>query len=151
MKPDTFKALQKALRVSIVLSVLAILLLGFVIVFSISPQATVRFIAEGKSTQTKQVSEVDIATTKSLLADDPNLPIVIANCTNCHSERLIIQNMASREGWLKLIQWMQEKQGLWPLGTNEEIILNYLAKNYAPKTQGRRASLENIEWYPLEE
>jgi len=37
---------------------------------------------------------------------------VIANCTGCHSAKLIIQNRATREGWVKVIRWMQETQNL---------------------------------------
>ena len=76
--------------------------------------------------------------------------MVIANCTPCHSSKLVIQNRATRDGWESMIQWMQETQNLWDLGTNQEIILDYLARNYAPENKGRRANLENIEWYELD-
>jgi len=82
---------------------------------------------------------------------DEGLQVVIANCTPCHSSKLVIQNRATRDGWESMIQWMQETQNLWDLGTNHEIILNYLARNYAPESKGRRAYLENIEWYELED
>ena len=49
-----------------------------------------------------------------------------------------------------MIRWMQASQGLWDLGPNEEIIVSYLAKNYAPEKKGRRANLQDIEWYKLE-
>jgi len=84
------------------------------------------------------------------LAIDEALPIVKANCTACHSAKLITQNRATREGWKSMIEWMQKTQNLWPLGANEEVILNYLSKYYAPSFQGRRAPLTNIEWYKLE-
>ena len=85
------------------------------------------------------------------LKDDPNLPLVIANCTACHSAQLIIQNRATREGWKSMITWMQETQKLWDLGPNEELVLDYLEKNYSPDSvQSRRAKLENIEWYELD-
>ncbi|MDG1571559.1 monoheme cytochrome C [Robiginitalea sp. M366] len=75
---------------------------------------------------------------------------VVNNCTNCHSARLVTQNRMSRESWEATIRWMQQTQNLWDLGNNEEIILNYLATNYAPQKKGRRQNLENIEWYVLE-
>ncbi len=85
------------------------------------------------------------------LADDPDLPLIITNCTACHSAILITQNRASREGWKEMIDWMQETQNLWDLGENEEIILGYLEKNYSPdKRQTRRRNLEHIEWYNLD-
>ncbi len=81
------------------------------------------------------------------LAEGEGLTEVINNCTNCHSEKLIIQNRMNREMWLGSIRWMQETQNLWDLGENEEIILNYLSTHYAPVEKGRREPLANIEWY----
>ena len=57
---------------------------------------------------------------------------VTAQCTVCHSARLITQNRADRQGWLRMIRWMQQTQGLWPLGDAEAEILDYLADNYGP-------------------
>ena len=77
--------------------------------------------------------------------------IVKGNCTNCHSSALIIQNRFTREGWKAKIEWMQETQGLWPLGESEDVILDYLAEHYAPEAYvGRRAPLKDIEWYELD-
>ena len=77
---------------------------------------------------------------------------VRANCTVCHSAKLVTQNRATREGWEQMITWMQEKQGLWELGKNKTIILDYLASHYAPIEKGRRDHLDiaEIEWYILE-
>ncbi|MBN3519091.1 hypothetical protein JYB62_03670 [Algoriphagus lutimaris] len=78
--------------------------------------------------------------------------LVKANCTSCHSSALILQNRFTREGWKVKIEWMQETQGLWDLGNNESLILDYLAANYAPEAYvGRRAPLKDIEWYELKE
>jgi len=73
-------------------------------------------------------------------------------CTACHSAKLVTQNRATREGWKDMIRWMQKTQGLWDLGTNEPIILDYLAKHYAPQEIERRPGLDmaEIEWYILE-
>ncbi len=76
--------------------------------------------------------------------------VVLANCVPCHSGKLIAQNRATRDGWRNLIRWMQKTQKLWDLGDNEESILDYLAKNYAPAEGGRRAPLKDIQWYFLE-
>lgn len=83
---------------------------------------------------------------------DKDLQVIIGTCTACHSAKLITQNKASREGWHSMIKWMQETQGLGDLGTSEPIVLDYLAKYYAPKETGRRKSLEiaEIEWYILD-
>lgn len=77
---------------------------------------------------------------------------VRATCTACHSAKLVTQNKATRDGWKKMIRWMQETQGLWELGDQEAGILDYLAANYAPEASSRRANLDMdaIEWYILE-
>ena len=82
---------------------------------------------------------------------DPNLQVVISACTSCHSSKLVTQNRATRTGWETMIRWMQATQGLPDLGDNEPVILDYLAKYYAPKAAGRRANLdlEKIEWFIL--
>jgi len=67
--------------------------------------------------------------------------IVSQTCIPCHSLKLVTQNRADREGWLSMIRWMQEKQGLWQLGENEEKILDYLSTYYGPTKSFRRAPL----------
>ncbi|MFT4662877.1 MAG: hypothetical protein ACI8XB_003170 [Patiriisocius sp.] len=82
------------------------------------------------------------------LKDGDGMFVVIANCTNCHSAKLVTQNSMTAERWNETIKWMQETQNLWDLGENQEVIVNYLVKNYPPKKSGnRRANLANIEWY----
>ncbi len=84
-------------------------------------------------------------------AEGEGLEMVIATCTACHSAKLVTQNRATRESWEQMIRWMQKTQNLWDLGEQEEIILDYLAKYYAPENTGRRKLLTDIEWYELEE
>ena len=71
----------------------------------------------------------------------PGFEVVSSQCTVCHSTKLISQNRADREGWLAMIRWMQDTQGLWPLGDNEAQIVEYLAVNYGPLGAGRRRPL----------
>ena len=71
----------------------------------------------------------------------PGYQQVKAQCTVCHSGRLVAQNRADRDGWRQMIRWMQDSQGLWPLGEAEATILDYLAENYGPLPGGRRAPL----------
>ena len=85
------------------------------------------------------------------LVVDDELPLVLGNCTGCHSGKLIAQNRATREGWKNMIVWMQQTQNLWDLGPNEDKILDYLARHYAPEKKGRRQNLKNIEWYDLKD
>lgn len=94
----------------------------------------------------KVVNGIHVATG---FIDDKGMLVTIQNCTACHSAKLVTQNRMSREGWKATIQWMQETQNLWDLGANEELILNYLSKNYAPTNKGRRQNLEDVEWYEL--
>ncbi len=85
------------------------------------------------------------------LVDAEGLMMVVNNCTNCHSSKLVIQNRMNKERWIATIRWMQETQNLWDLGGNEEIIVNYLVANYPPKKKGRREILTDIEWYDLQD
>ncbi|MGX1929748.1 monoheme cytochrome C [Flagellimonas sp. 2504JD4-2] len=85
------------------------------------------------------------------LVDGDGLMLVVNNCTNCHSAKLVTQNRMSKEQWSATIRWMQETQNLWDLGQHEEPIVNYLATHYAPKKEGRRKNLRDIEWYELKE
>lgn len=76
---------------------------------------------------------------------------VFANCTNCHSAKLVTQNRMNTERWNETIKWMQETQNLWDLGDNQELTVNYLVKNYPPRKSGdRRVNLTNIKWYEME-
>ena len=83
------------------------------------------------------------------LIDAEGLITVVNNCTNCHSAKLVVQNKMSAESWNATIKWMQETQNLWDLGSNQEIIVNYLVTNYPPTTKGRRMVLKDIDWYTL--
>lgn len=84
---------------------------------------------------------------------DENWELVQTNCTRCHNATIITNSQFTRDGWKDLIVWMQKTQGLWKLGENEDKILDYLSKNYAPgESKGRRVPLEikEEEWYVLE-
>jgi len=73
---------------------------------------------------------------------DENLIWVKANCTNCHSSKLVIQNRGTEEDWTDLIRWMQEEQGLWPIEASiQKKIVTYLATYYGPEKSGRRKPL----------
>lgn len=86
------------------------------------------------------------------LVDDENLYMVKAQCTSCHSSKLILQNRFTRDGWKQKIRWMQAKHNLWELGDTEKQVLDYLEKHYAPTASvARRAPLKDIKWYKLEQ
>ncbi len=66
--------------------------------------------------------------------------LVRANCIACHSSKLITQQRGTAAQWLAMIRWMQEKQNLWQFEPEvEEKIVAYLALNYPPSEERRRA------------
>jgi surface antigen len=105
------------------------------------------------------VSEVVAAVADTLkkdvqtgLIEDENWYMVKAQCTSCHSSKLILQNRFTRDGWKQKIRWMQAKHNLWELGDTEKQVLDYLEKHYAPTASvARRAPLKDIKWYKLEQ
>jgi hypothetical protein len=144
---DFIKTIQYSLQL-LFTGILGLLALLFVITLSIfyPPEDS-----QSSATATTVVSRTNATIEEpSVLADDPNIDIIKTNCTACHSAKLIVQNRATREGWKSMIVWMQKNQKLWDLGNNEDLILDYLAKNYAPEDKGRRSNLKEIEWYQLD-
>lgn len=121
--------------------------ISILISFCQSPEKNENAEVQADSLHLSSADSVDQAT--GLIVDSA-LPLVVGNCTGCHSAKLITQSRATREGWKSIIVWMQETQKLWDLGENEEAILDYLATHYAPEQVGRRKNLENIQWYDLE-
>jgi hypothetical protein len=108
------------------------------------------FIALEKKDSEKEI--IDGIHIPTGLAYGKGYTIVKATCLSCHSSKLITQNRATRDGWAEMIRWMQKTQGLPSLGNKESIILDYLAKHYAPTENGRRKGLDTtqFEWYILE-
>ena len=68
--------------------------------------------------------------------------LVRANCTSCHSAKLVTQQRGSAQQWLTMIRWMQKKQNLWAFDPDTEgRIIAYLAEHYPPSDAQRRAAL----------
>ncbi|GAB2514714.1 hypothetical protein [Spirosoma aerophilum] len=91
---------------------------------------------------------------ESGMINDANLMMVKAQCTACHSSKLILQHRFTRAGWQERIRWMQKYHKLWDLGESEKVVLDYLEKNYGPQTAVnlntfRRAPLKEVKWYKL--
>lgn len=64
------------------------------------------------------------------------------HCGGCHSHRLVTSQRADRNTWLSMIRWMQATQNLWQFdAATETLILDYLAKNYPPSPNRRRAPI----------
>jgi hypothetical protein len=130
----------------------------FAIILAIAPHKPQAIISQNSSVVSEEktppiMSEVvnGIHVPTGLVADQ-NFELVVNNCTGCHAPQLITQNRQTAQGWKSIIEWMQEKQNLWDLGKDEAKIINYLAKNYAPKNEGRRRNLniKTDDWYVLE-
>ncbi len=85
------------------------------------------------------------------LKEDEGLMTVVTHCTACHSAQLVIQNRMNKERWNATIRWMQETQNLWDLGENQEVIVDYLVRNYPPTEKGRRENLKDVDWYELKD
>jgi hypothetical protein len=72
----------------------------------------------------------------------PGWELVRANCGSCHSHALVVQQRADRQTWFDMIRWMQASQNLWQFSPDMEAqILDYLAVNYPPQPNRRRAPI----------
>jgi hypothetical protein len=70
--------------------------------------------------------------------DGPGRDDAFYACGACHAFKLVASQGFSRERWNETIDLMTERHGMAKLeGKDREIILNYLAKTYPPKTQPR--------------
>ena len=68
--------------------------------------------------------------------------LVRNNCIACHSPKLITQQRGSKAQWLNMIRWMQKKKNLWQFDPDtEDRIIGYLAGNYPPQADRRRAAI----------
>jgi hypothetical protein len=86
-----------------------------------------------------QEPEIDPATGLKATGD---WELVRNNCIVCHSTRLITQQRGTAAQWLAMIRWMQEKQNLWQFDPEtEQRIVGYLAENYPPQADRRRAAI----------
>lgn len=72
----------------------------------------------------------------------PGWQQVRIHCGGCHSHALVTNQRADRQTWLDIIRWMQATQNLWQFQPHVEAqILDYLAANYPPQPNRRRAPI----------
>jgi len=84
-------------------------------------------------------ADIDAA---SGLIRNPGWEQVRAHCGGCHSHALVTGQRADRNTWLDIIRWMQATQNLWQFQPEVEAqILDYLAENYPPQPNRRRAPI----------
>ncbi|MCH8302180.1 MAG: hypothetical protein IH912_05460 [Proteobacteria bacterium] len=86
-----------------------------------------------------QAAEIDEATG---LIRNPGWELVRIHCGGCHSHATVTGQRADRQTWLGMIRWMQATQNLWQFdAATEARILDYLAENYPPQPNQRRAAI----------
>ena len=86
-------------------------------------------------------AELDPATGLKMTGD---WELVRNNCVGCHSAALVTQQRGDAAQWLGMIRWMQAKQNLWAFDPDtEQRIVAYLAENYPPAANRRRAALSS--------
>ena len=99
----------------------------------------IAFIAGLLLAATAAANDVDSAT--GLVIDDGWEQVRI-HCGGCHSHAIVTSQRADRRTWLDMIRWMQATQNLWQFdAATEAAILDYLAENYPPQPNRRRAPL----------
>lgn len=143
-----YRSIYQQLNLVLFLIFVILILSFFISIFGIKETNSIDPATTSNTDTLEVVDSIHVATGFIAKGD---YQLVIQNCVTCHSSKLVTQNKHNREGWLSLIRWMQKTQKLHDLGKNEDKILDYLSKYYAPNKMGRRANLENIEWYELEE
>ncbi len=149
------RELQQIYRALILLSVVLLVTVGVLFYYMGHPNMfastsnTTITIEEEKIEIDEDRIENGIHVTTGLIAKDGYMTVV-NNCTSCHSAKLVTQNRMNTERWNTTIKWMQDTQGLWDLGGNQKIIVNYLVENYPVEDKGRRENLKNINWYDLQ-
>lgn len=129
------------------MKIFLIAMLGAGIVFQTLPETPVKY-----NLSSAAVADTTKTDPETGLIVDENLYMVKAQCTSCHSTKLITANRFTRDGWKQKIRWMQANHNLWELGDAEIPVLDYLEKNYSPTASvARRAPLKDIKWYKLEQ
>ncbi|PRY89015.1 cytochrome C [Mongoliibacter ruber] len=152
---DIRKLLTAVAALGLMMVFLIVSAIGLIVMVQFQPEILTNWFADSKEeVPAVEVQVVDEEWTDEKieevgLVQGEGLQLVLANCTNCHSAKLVTQNRFTREGWIQVIRWMQETQGFWDLGSNEDPIVDYLSTHFAPEAKGRRKPLE-VEWYSLE-
>ena len=66
-----------------------------------------------------------------VLFDAPGVSETYYNCIACHSEKIVAQQGQTREGWVYLLEWMVEEQGMPVIEEPDySIIIDYLSTHY---------------------
>lgn len=61
----------------------------------------------------------------------PGVDETYAYCSGCHSEMIVAQQGLTRDGWVEMLEWMVEEQGMGEIDEPDlSAILDYLATHY---------------------
>ena len=97
----------------------------------------------------EESAEIDPVSGLRIDAEE-NWKLIKPNCTQCHSERLLIQQQLDRKDWLKAIRRMQSKENLWDLGDAESKILDYLSTYYGVSDRSKKQRVRRAQLKPVE-
>lgn len=99
------------------------------------------YLMAGDTTRVETGQPVEVDEDTGFIIDE-HWELAKAHCTACHSARHVTLQRGTRQMWLDMIRWMQNTQGLWKFDKEtENNLLDYLAKNYAPEGDYRRAPI----------
>ena len=66
-----------------------------------------------------------------ILVNEPGADTTYAYCAGCHSERIVAQQGLTRDGWVELLEWMVEEQGMGEIEDPDySEIIDYLTDHY---------------------
>jgi hypothetical protein len=85
--------------------------------------------------------------TAEKMEDYPDLPgrdETFAFCTGCHGFKIVAAQGMSREAWDRTLIWMVERQNMADIqGEPRDIVLDYLAKAFPPRTDTQPGGWRN--------
>jgi cytochrome c len=82
-------------------------------------------------TPAEQVAPEETASDFGVLVVAEGVEETFDYCTACHSERIVAQQGLTRDGWIEVLEWMVDEQGLAPIDEPDlSRLLDYLAANY---------------------
>lgn len=83
--------------------------------------------ASAEETTPDVAEDLDLA----LLPDGQGKQETFDGCASCHSIKLVVQQGLDKDGWLEVIEWMVDEQGMDPLEDDlTETISEYLATHF---------------------
>ncbi len=105
------------------------LLLSTIVAVSIGLSAIA--VSAGSQTEVEVEMEEEEEPEFGLMFVAPGVETTYFSCVGCHSERIIIQQGLTRDGWAEMLDWMVDEQGMGELDEIDTTeILDYLSAHY---------------------